>query len=558
MKNSVLIVVLSLFISNLTIGQTCDVADKKAVQRLMSDIEYLASDELEGRHPGTEGERKARIFIAERYSELGLDPMGTDGYFQHFTFEGNVKINTQSLVLNGKEQTPEKDFYAVKHSVSKGKASGSLVYVGYGIAARDLDYNDYDELDSKELEGKIFVMDISSPDGIHPHSKYISYHSLDQRIETAFRKGAAGVILIQSEQPAEKPEDTFKGITGRKIPVVFSEKITADMLSIATIEATIEVDMEEVAVEAHNVIGFMDNGAEKTIVIGAHYDHLGYGGEGSRYTGGPAIHNGADDNASGVAGILELAYLLNGKKAPKYANFLFIAFSAEEKGLLGSKYFTANPTIDLNTVMAMMNYDMIGHMEENAFTVNGVGTSPQWTTNMSDIQCKTVEYTTTESGIGPSDHTSFYLKDIPSIHFFTGAHEHYHKPSDDVEIIVPEGAIKIVNFSYQLIGELADDQMEFTATKQEESMRAPKFSVTLGVMPDYAFSGKGMKIDGIIDDRPAQKAGMEVGDIVIRLGEIPVNDMRGYMTALSSFEKGQKVDAVVLRNGEEIVLTVQF
>ena len=558
MKNSILIAVVGLFISTLSVAQSCDVAEKKAVQRLMKDITFLASDELEGRHPGTEGERKARIYIANRYEELGLDPMGTDGYFQNFTFKGAVQINSQSLTLNGKEQKAGSDFYTVKHSSPKGMATGQLVDVGYGIEARDLNHNDYADYSTKELTGRIFVMDISSPDGIHPHSKYIAYHSLDQRIETAVRKGAAGVILIHGDEPAEKPEDTFKGITGAKIPVVFSHKITADMLAIADIEAHIAVDMNEVKIEAHNVIGFMDNGAEQTIVIGAHYDHLGYGGEGSRYTGGPAIHNGADDNASGVAGILELAYLLKQKKAPKYANFLFIAFSAEEKGLLGSKYYTANPTIDLNSVVAMMNYDMIGHMEENAFTVNGVGTSPQWTSNMSDISCKTIEYTTTESGIGPSDHTSFYLADIPAIHFFTGAHEHYHKPTDDVEIIVPEGAIKIVNFSYQLIGELADDELEFTATKQEESMRAPKFSVTLGVMPDYAFSGKGMKIDGVIDDRPAQKAGMEVGDIVVRLGDIPVNDMRGYMTALSSFEKGQKVEAVVLRDGVEVVLTVQF
>lgn len=558
MKNSVLFAVLGLFISASVLGQDCDLADKKAVQRLMKDITYLASDELEGRHPGTEGERKARVYIANRFEDMGLEPMGTDGYFQRFTYEGNVDIVNQRLVLNGKEQSPGKDFYPVKYSAAKGTANGELIYVGYGIIAQDLQYDDYANLSAKQLKGKVFVMDISSPDGIHPHSKYISYHSLEQRIETAVRKGAVGVVLIQSNQPAEKPESTFKGLSGSKIPVVFSEKISAEMLEIASVEAEIMVELNEVDIEAHNVIGFLDNGADKTIIIGAHYDHLGYGGEGSRYTGGPAIHNGADDNASGVAGILELAYLLKNKKAPKYANFLFIAFSAEEKGLLGSKYFTEYPTIDLNSMYFMLNYDMIGHMEENAFTINGVGTSPQWTENLSAITCESIKYVTTESGIGPSDHTSFYLKNIPSIHFFTGAHEHYHKPSDDVEIIVPEGAVKIVNFSYRLISELSDDQMTFSKTKQEESMRAPKFSVTLGVMPDYAFSGNGMKIDGIIDDRPAQKAGMQVGDIVIRLGDVPVSDMRGYMNALSSFEKGQRVEALVIRNGEEVVLTVQF
>lgn len=306
-----------------------------------------------------------------------------------------------------------------------------------------------------------------------------------------------------------------------------------------------------------NVIAFLDNKAENTVIIGAHYDHLGMGEVGSLHRGEKAIHNGADDNASGVAVMLHLATVLQAKSAPKNNNYLFIAFSGEEEGLLGSNYFTKNPTIDLSNANYMLNMDMVGRLnEENVLAVYGTGTSPNWTLTL-DKNTEGLKITKNESGIGPSDHTSFYLMDIPVLHFFTGQHEDYHKPTDVVEKINVVGMELIAKYIYNIISAVdSAGKLEFTKTKNESDM-VPEFKVTLGVVPDYLFDGEGMRIDGISEDKPAQKAGLQRGDIVKQIGELEIVDMMSYMKALSKFEKGQTVIIKIERDGnvEEVELT---
>ncbi|WP_166967165.1 M20/M25/M40 family metallo-hydrolase [Yeosuana marina] len=306
-----------------------------------------------------------------------------------------------------------------------------------------------------------------------------------------------------------------------------------------------------------NVIAYLNNNAENTVVIGAHYDHLGMGIEGSLYRGDtPQIHNGADDNASGVAAMLHLAKQL--KTINTNNNYLFIAFSGEEMGLLGSNYFVKNPTIDLKKVDYMLNMDMVGRLnDEKAIAVHGVGTSPIFKqvlfSNKGDF--KIAEH---ESGVGPSDHTSFYLMDIPVLHFFTGQHEDYHKPSDDADKLNYEGMEEITQFILSIITELNDDgKIAFRKTKNE-SQEVPAFKVTLGVVPDYLFSGKGMRIDGVSEDKPAQKAGMQKGDIVVKMGDYGVEDMMSYMKSLGKFEKGSTTKVSVKRGDEILVLDVTF
>lgn len=306
-----------------------------------------------------------------------------------------------------------------------------------------------------------------------------------------------------------------------------------------------------------NVIGFMDNKAPYTVIVGAHYDHLGYGAEGSLYRGEEkAIHNGADDNASGVAVMLNLASKL--KNTNKSNNYLFIAFSGEEMGLLGSNYFTKNATIDLANANYMLNMDMVGRLKQDStLAVYGVGTSPmlKQVVNSSNKQFKIIEK---ESGTGPSDHTSFYNSDIPVLHFFTGQHEDYHRPSDDADKLNYEGMEKISDYIFEIITELNDDgKLEFRKTKNENE-DAPSFKVVLGVFPDYLFDGKGMRIDGISEDKPAQKAGLQKGDIVIKLGDSAVVDMMSYMRALSSFKVGDKTKVIVQRNGQEVEADIEF
>ncbi len=306
-----------------------------------------------------------------------------------------------------------------------------------------------------------------------------------------------------------------------------------------------------------NVIGFLDNKAENTIIIGAHYDHLGYGAEGSLHRGETnEIHNGADDNASGVAVLLDLARKL--KSANTGNNYLFMAFSGEEMGLLGSNYFTKNPTIDLQKANYMLNMDMVGRLKQDStLAVYGVGTSPilKQVVKANNSKFKIIE---NESGVGPSDHTSFYNNDIPVLHFFTGQHEDYHKPGDDTEKLNFEGMETISSYIFDIISDLDDNgKLAFRKTKNE-SEETPRFKVGLGVIPDYLFDGEGMRIDGVSEDKPAQKAGLQKGDIVIQLGDSLVTDMMSYMRALSSFNSGDKTKVTVKRGEDKVEAEIEF
>lgn len=305
-----------------------------------------------------------------------------------------------------------------------------------------------------------------------------------------------------------------------------------------------------------NVAGIWDNGAEKTVVIGAHYDHLGMGGRGSLHRGKAAVHNGADDNASGVALMLDLAARL--ADGPKTNNYLFLAFAGEEMGLLGSNYYVKNPSIDLEEVNYMINLDMVGRMRpDSTLSISGTGTSPVWEQVLRSNN-PGFKLVLNESGVGPSDHTSFYLQDIPALHFFTGQHEDYHKPSDDSEKLNYKGMEMIGNYIFSLVttATLAR-KLAFTKTRNE-SEEVPRFKVALGVIPDYLYDGKGMRIDGISEGKAAQKAMLQKGDIVVKLGDSTVKDMMSYMRALSAFEEGDTTEVWVVRQQDTLKKAVSF
>ncbi|NVJ89853.1 MAG: M28 family peptidase [Flavobacteriaceae bacterium] len=310
-------------------------------------------------------------------------------------------------------------------------------------------------------------------------------------------------------------------------------------------------------ITGNNVVGFLDNQAENTIIIGAHYDHLGYGGEGSLFRDSiKAIHNGADDNASGVSVMLNLAAKLKGKNTNN--NYLFIAFSGEEMGLLGSNYFVKNPTIDSKKVSYMINMDMVGRMKKDStLAIYGTGTSPifKQVLKSHNSSFKLIQQ---ESGVGPSDHTSFYLADIPVLHFFTGQHSDYHKPGDDSDKLNFNGMYLISKYIFDIISDLDDNgKLAFRKTINE-SESTPRFKVGLGVVPDYLYDGKGMRIDGISENKPAQKAGLKKGDIVIQLGDSTITNMMSYMRALSVFKKGDKTTVIVKRNNKNVKTEINF
>ena len=312
----------------------------------------------------------------------------------------------------------------------------------------------------------------------------------------------------------------------------------------------------ENGITGYNVVGMIDNPGDELVVIGAHYDHLGMGDFSSLYRGEKAVHNGADDNASGIAAMLHLARVLSDQELNR--DILFIGFSGEEKGLWGSNYYTKNPTVDLTKVNFMINMDMVGRLDESkGLAVNGTGTSPIWNWLLDEVNADSLKLIKGESGVGPADHTSVYLQDIPVLHFFTGQHEDYHKPGDDPEKINEEGILKVASIIERMIVLMDDDEkIAFTKTKDESDN--PRFTVTLGVVPDYMFDGEGMRIDGVSEDKPAIKAGIEKGDIVVQLGDSTVTDMMSYMRALSTFEKGDKTTVVVDRGGEQLEFEIEF
>jgi len=315
-----------------------------------------------------------------------------------------------------------------------------------------------------------------------------------------------------------------------------------------------------------NVVGFWDRGFSETIVIGAHYDHLGWGDENSLWSGEKRIHRGADDNASGVSALLFLAEALQKESPEKLGpvNFLFIAFSGEEKGLYGSNYFSKNPTVPIAQISCMLNMDMVGRLKaDRTLAINGTGTSSFWKKAIKksnkQMGSKAFELVLSESGTGPSDHTSFYNVGIPVLHFFTGQHDQYHKPTDEMGLIDFNGLQDIA----QLIENIAiaasqKGKLDFIKTKEEKSQQAANFKVTLGVMPDYLYSGEGLKIDGTKEGRPGAKAGLKQGDIILSMGKYPIADIYAYMDALSKFNPGEKTEIEILREGKKMKLPVVF
>jgi hypothetical protein len=314
---------------------------------------------------------------------------------------------------------------------------------------------------------------------------------------------------------------------------------------------------------AYNVVGLLDNNAKHTVIIGAHYDHLGMDGQASSLDANPKtkIHNGADDNASGVAGLLELARYFSTNNRKEKHNFLFICFSGEELGLLGSKYFTEHPSIELSRVNFMINMDMIGRLDEKTKTlmINGTGTSAVWESLLQELSHERINIKTYSSGIGPSDHTSFYLKNIPALHFFTGAHADYHKPTDDWDKINFTGQAEVLSLIARVIDRLdVQPRLTFLPTRTKPMATRSAFKVTLGIMPSYASEGEGLRVDGVTEGKPGDLAGIQTGDVIIQMGDYPVKDIYAYMDALGKFTKGETTVVKVLRGKEELTLYVTF
>ena len=543
------ILVVGLFIigiSEIASAQRLKKQDKAVIENLRNEIGYLASDKLEGRRTGTPGEKLAYEFIEEQFKNLKLIPKGDDdSYIQTFIINEGKQILPQThLIINDNKLVSETDFFPFIFSANGSITSDASPALPEQGAPWFLD-----------------IKDLLEQNKDNPHFD-IEDAIKNKAIDFA-DKGANAVIVYNSGKADDELKfDGKEKIDPIKIPVIFLttnavSKYLNDKTSSYNIKLNIALGKKERT--AHNVIGFIDNGAPYTIIIGAHYDHLGYGEDhNSLWTGKPEIHNGADDNASGTAAVIELARMLKNSKLKKN-NYLFICFSGEELGLFGSKYFTEHPTVSLSSTNYMINADMVGRLNDSThtITIGGYGTSREWS---HALEQKTKEFSVKfdSSGIGPSDHTSFYLKDIPVLFFFTGIHADYHKPTDDVDKINLPGELYVIKYIYHVIDETNNDgKLAFLKTR-EPKMEAKRFTVTLGIMPDYTFDGKGVRADGIIDGKIAQKAGMKAGDVIIQLGDNQVTDLNTYMSALSKFKKGDATTVTIVRDKNEMKFDIIF
>lgn len=539
-----------LLASLLSYSQKLKKADKTVIAALHSHISYLADDKLEGRRAGTQGEVLAGDYISKQFEKAGLQPMGSNGSWkQPFAINDGKEIRPSShFIINGNDLKLNAEYFPLAYS-----ANGNLEALP-SVA-----------LPENGMPWFIDMEDWLTDNKDNPH--FDLQEKIREKAKEAQGKGATALVLYNTS--ATKDELAFNGkdrTPSCSIPVVYlSQDAAKKYLSdaSASLDVKLKIELGEKKRTGNNIIGYIDNGAPTTVILGAHYDHLGYGEDGNSMLRNSVnqIHNGADDNASGTAALITLAEMLKKSKL-KENNYLFIAFSGEELGLFGSKHFTENPTINFSAANYMINMDMVGRLNDSSkvLTIGGIGTSPTWTSTLSSIPQKyfTVKYDS--SGTGPSDHTSFYRKDVPVLFFFTGLHSDYHRPSDDADKINYTGELFIIRYIYSIIekNNKPAARLAFTKTREQQTTTSARFSVSMGIMPDYTYSGTGVRVDGVTDGRPAQKAGIKTGDIVLQLGEHTVSSMETYMQALGKFKKGDLTKVKYKRGNETLEGSIQF
>lgn len=542
------ILILFLFSGYLLQAQPLNRKDKKMVSWLKETVGFLADDRLEGRRTGTPGEELAYRYISQQFNQIGLEPLGDqNGYIQPFdVYDGRAIDSVSSLFINDVAQTLHTGFFPMAYS---GNVSNLLLpsFSDPGVELIDLKDALAEQKSNPHFDLKDFTLN---------------------RCRDAEKSGKKLVIISNSS--AEKDDLKFEPMdktTRLGIPVIYINGIlnTADLVGSEgdkpNHKIRLTVSIRDKKRTGHNIVGYINNNAAQTIVLGAHYDHLGYGEDkNSLYAGtSPMIHNGADDNASGTAALIALGKKIKSGSLKKY-NYLFVSFSGEELGLYGSKYFTEHSPVNLKDVNFMINMDMVGRLNDSTrgLTVGGYGTSPSW----QEVIRVPDDYFTIKidsSGSGPSDHTSFYRKDIPVLFFFTGTHSDYHKPSDDADKINYTGQLSIIKYIYRVL-EWAEnkEKLAFTKTREAASTGKSSFKVSLGIMPDYTFSGTGVHVDGISEGKAAQKAGIKTGDVIIQLGPHKVTDVQEYMQVLAKFNKGDATTVKIKRGTEELELPIQF
>jgi len=595
-----LIIVLSgIFIINRSNQNKIDPGSTEIMSfEILGHIKYLASDNLKGRLPGTPGSKLVIDYISKHWEAQGIEPAGTKGFKQSFSFINNVSLGQRNMlrIRNSRKQyIVQKDFIPIGSS-GNGSVNEDVVFIGYGLDINDsLSWHDYAEVD---VRGKWVLLLLDGPDGDSPHSPYGRHKTLYNKMIAARDHGASGILFMNRFETADdnnlRPLKYRQSSSTAGLPVIqITHSVANEILinhgqSIAELRSKIDeqltplsflvgckvsanVNLKLAKETASNMIGSIEGNdpvlKDEYIVVGAHFDHLGLGGSrsGSLDPDTIIIHNGADDNASGTAGILELSYKLMSNRHLLKRSVLFVCFDAEEKGLLGSKYYVENPVRNISNTAMMVNMDMIGRLNDNPVILGGVGSSGNFENIIADARKNhTLDVETNMSGMdfGRSDHASFYRENIPVLFFFTGAHEDYHKPTDDWDKIDYQGEKEILDFIYDLIIDISQleekpafAEIETNTTNNQN----PVFKVTFGVIPAYGSQKVGLEIDGVSKkDGPAAKAGMKKGDVITAINGKDVRNIYDYMTRLADLKAGQKVKVTINRDDDEVELTLEL
>lgn len=591
-------------------SHAADTLDAAAI-RMREHVKTLASSEMQGRGSGSEGNRKAAQYIVDYFQKAGLKPIGAS-YLQEFPIQTSVKLGSENraqidiLVVpegvtkdKGKLQTIKwqagREYTPLAFSKDT-TVTAPVVFAGYGITSKEQNYDDYADVD---VAGKFVIVLRGTPEytdmrkkfseqnkkdqANDPHSSFTDYSSLRYKALNARQHGAVGIMFVSPQGDSADvllPVHLERGGSNSGIVVLHAkrsvlgriftksksvykaeEKIIATKkpasFQLEDVTITVSADIEPVMEKTANVIAMIPGSdpelSKQYIVVGAHFDHLGLGGEGSLHSSKePAIHYGADDNASGTAAVIELAQRLSAQPLPR--SVILMAFSGEEMGLLGSKFYTEHPSIPLSETVFMLNMDMIGRMKANKLNIHGAGTAQEFEALIkSKAEPLGLSISTAADGFGPSDHTSFYLKEVPVLFLFTGLHEDYHRPTDTWEKINYAGQSKVVQFAEDILRSIGSTPKRLVYTKVESSSqsRSTQFNVYIGTLPDYSDHPKGMRLTGVRAGSPAEKAGLKEGDVIIKVGSIDVKNVYDYTHSLSTLKAGEKVKIDVLRGPKE-------
>lgn len=561
---------------------------------LYESIDFLASDSLKGRKPGTPEGKLAAHYIGDKLLSFGYRSVNTEPYQYYDVITEVSATDNNSMSVNGVSANLYEDFSPFNFSANKSLES-NVVFCGYGfnINTDSVNWDDY----SLDVKDKWVLILRADPELRNPNSVFIPYSNDKSKVLTAKDFGASGVLFVsgvdleksdalikpeidQSESNFDLPvfhisrniaNEILKDseITIEELEIEINKSLSSQSFETkSVVNATSEIIYKKV--KTQNVVVTLEGKdpilKNEYILLGGHYDHLGLGGEftSSRQPDTIAVHNGADDNASGIASLIEIAELLADNKDSLKRSIIIMAFGAEEIGILGSKHFTANPVIPLEQIKAMINIDMIGRLKESKdLLIGGVGTSIEGEELLNNlINNEDLELSFSYNGLGPSDHAAFYTENIPVFFFSTGAHEDYHTPNDDIQGINFEGLQAVSEFIGDLTFELINRESKLTFKEAGPKKKAGPTrgtKVKLGIMPNFGKSeNNGLRVDGVTPGGPADLGGIEKGDVIVAIAEKPISNIYEYMARMGTLKPGARTTVEVIRNGENIILIIQL